>query len=101
MNVDFTELELLTQSANFDFTPRLCLSEIEFTYVDASIHELFELLEEAVGSYALVRNQLASCLHNNAEREIEFFMSLLQERLNALLSAASQSNAPVYLPADL
>jgi hypothetical protein len=101
MNVDFTELDLLTQSTDFDFTPRQCLSEIAFNYVDAPIHELFERLEGAVASYTLVRTQLASCLHPGAEQEIEFFMSLLQERLNALLGAADHSHLSAYLPADI
>jgi len=46
MNVDFTdleiELELLAQST-VDVTPQHHLRELEYTYVDAPIHELFDL----------------------------------------------------------
>ncbi len=99
MNADFTELELLAQSTDFNFLPQQSLSEIAFTYVDAPIHELFDLLEAAVESYSLVRHQLASCLRKSAEQEIEFFMSLLQERLNALLGSASSPKLPAHLQA--
>ncbi len=101
MNADFTELEQLVQSVQFDFSPQHSLSEIEFTYVDAPIHELFDLLETAVESYSLVCDQLADTLRKSAEAEIEFFMALLQERLNALLGSAGRASLPISLPNDL
>jgi hypothetical protein len=97
MNVDFTDLELLAQSIDADFAPPQSFSEIEFTYVDAPIHELFDLLEGAVESYSLVCDQLADTLRQTAEQEIEFFMSLLQERLNVLLGSVGQASLPTHL----
>jgi len=110
MNVDFTddftdleiELELLAQST-VDITPQHHLRELEYTYVDAPIHELFDLVEGALESYALVSGQLAASLRETAEAEIEFLMALLQDRLNALAGSAGQGDAMAQssLPAHL
>jgi hypothetical protein len=106
MNVDFTdleiELELLAQST-VDVTPQHHLRELEYTYVDAPIHELFDLVEGALETYALVSGQLAASLRETAEAEIEFLMALLQDRLNALVGSAGQGDVmgqsplPAYL----
>ncbi len=56
-------------------------------YETASIHELFDLLEEAVESYTLARSHLANNLRESAEKEIAFYLSLLKERLNGLLES--------------
>lgn len=84
MDVDFTDLELLAQMP-LDFDPQELLNATAPLYEAVPLRELFDLLESAVESYTLVRNHLAASLRESAEQEIEFFLSLLQERLDALL----------------
>jgi hypothetical protein len=84
MNADFADLELLAQQP-LVFDAVTLLSAAMPIYENASLHELFHLLESAVESYTLVRDQLAVALRESAEKEIEFFLFLLQERLNLLL----------------
>ena len=90
MNADFTELELLAQQS-IEFEPDALLAIAAPTYETASLHELFGLLEAAVESYTLVRVSLQTALRESAEKEIEFFLSLLQDRLNALLEPEQPS----------
>lgn len=84
MDVDFTDLELLAQTP-LDFDPQELLNATAPLYEAVPLRELFDLLESAVESYTFVREHLTTSLRESAEREIEFFLSLLQERLDALL----------------
>jgi hypothetical protein len=84
MDIDFAELELLAQHP-IEFESGEWLKLAAQQYETSAIQELFELLESAVESYTLVRADLATGLRESAEKEIEFFLSLLQERLKALL----------------
>jgi hypothetical protein len=93
---DFIDLELLAeQPLNFDFDA--ILTETAADYDNIPLHELFELLENAVESYTLVQPTLAVALQRSAEREIEFLLELLQERLSTLLKP-NQSKPKTFLP---
>lgn len=84
MSVDFTDLELLAQTP-IEFVPQEQLNQAAAQYDNAPLQELFDLLESAVDSYTLIRNSLTVPLQASAEKEIEFFLSLLQDRLDSLL----------------
>lgn len=81
---DFIDLELLAEQP-LDFDVDAILTEAAADYDNVPLHELFELLENAVESYTLVQPTLAVALQRSAEREIEFLLELLQERLSVLL----------------
>lgn len=91
MDLDFAELELLAQQP-IDFEPQASLETAALMYEMAPLHELFDLLEAAVESYTLVRASLVTTLRESAEKEIEFFLSLLQERLNLLLEQSKMNH---------
>jgi hypothetical protein len=93
---DFADLELLAQQP-LDFDIERILAEAAPAYRNAAIHELFDLLESSVESYTLVRAQLAMALRESAEAEIEFFLKLLQERLNALLEPAKNKSLQLQI----
>ncbi len=100
MAVDFTDLELLAQ-LTVDFAPQELLDAAAPLYDSVPLHELFDLLESAVESYTLVRHQLTTVLRQSAEQEIEFFLSLLQERLDMLLEPAKSTAQPKNLKPQL
>lgn len=81
---DFLDLELLAEQP-LDFDVDAILAETTTDYDNVPLHELFELLENAVESYTLVQPTLAVALQRSAEREIDFLLALLQERLAILL----------------
>jgi hypothetical protein len=97
MDANFADLELLAQQS-LVFDAATLLSAAIPIYENASLHELFYLLESAVESYALVREHLATALRESAEREIEFFLFLLQERLNLLLAQPQTATLPLQIP---
>jgi hypothetical protein len=96
MNANFADLELLAQQS-LAFDPSTILAAAMPIYENASLHELFSLLESAVESYTLVRDHLANSLRESAEKEIEFFLLLLQDRLNLLLTHSETTKAPLQI----
>lgn len=97
MDANFADLELLAQQSLVFDAATLLFSAMPI-YENAPLHELFHLLESAVESYALVRDHLATALRESAEREIEFFLFLLQERLNLLLEPSKTAKLPLQIP---
>lgn len=93
MNINFADLELLAEQS-IEFDAEALLTTAKSTYEDAPLHELFDRLESAVESYTLVQVDLSTVLRDSAEQEIEFFLSLLQERLNALLEPSQPMGLP-------
>ena len=97
MDLDFVELEQLAQRAAhptqmpetlLNESAEVILSQAALEYKNAPLTEVFDLLESALESYA-VTPTLAESLQESARREIEFFFSLLQEKLNLLLQQTS------------
>ncbi|MBW4658285.1 MAG: hypothetical protein KME15_06395 [Drouetiella hepatica Uher 2000/2452] len=97
MDLDFAELELLAQrtlhptqmpETLLDESAKAILTQAAFQYKSAPLTEVFDLLENALESYA-VTPTLAENLQESARREIEFFFSLLQEKLDLLLQQTS------------
>jgi len=92
MDLDFAELERLAQqtphptqtAATLDESVEVALAQAALQYKNAPLTEIFDLLESALETYA-VTPTLAETLQESARREIEFFFSLLQEKLDALL----------------
>ncbi len=93
---DFIDLELLAEQP-LDFDVDAILTEATADYDNVPLHELFELLENAVESYTFVQPTLAVALQRSAEREIEFLLELLQERLNTLLKPNLPNSAKSFL----
>jgi hypothetical protein len=89
MDIDFSDLERLAQQP-IAFSPRSLLATQATTYQAAPLAEVFDLLESAVESYAMVQQTLAPRLQESAQQEIEFFFGLLQERLNMLMQQTPQ-----------
>lgn len=83
MTVDFTNLEILAQ-AELDWT----LSEIFATqasqYQNATPEEILNLLAEVAETYAILASTLPQNLEYSARKEIEFFLSLYQDKRNKL-----------------
>ncbi|NJO77774.1 MAG: hypothetical protein HC827_04100 [Cyanobacteria bacterium RM1_2_2] len=96
MDANFADLELLAQQP-LVFDTAALLSAAKPIYENASLHELFDLLESAIESYTLVQDHLAVALRESAEKEIEFFSLLLQERLNSLLEQPKSSKLPLKI----
>jgi hypothetical protein len=96
MDANFADLELLAQQP-LVFDTTALLAATRSSYENASLHELFELLESAIESYTLVQDHLAVALRESAEKEIEFFSLLLQERLNTLLEQPKAAKLPLQI----
>ncbi|MFM7424057.1 MAG: hypothetical protein ACKO7W_03510 [Elainella sp.] len=92
---EFIDLELLAEQP-LDFDVDTILTGRAADYSNIPLHELFELLENAVESYTLVQPTLALALQRSAEREIEFLLELLQERLNSLLKPVRPTQPVSY-----
>lgn len=96
MNVDFTELEQLA-ALPIEFDPQALLRESAVALSQAPLHELFDLLESTVESYTSVRDHLALSLRATAEQEIEFYLALLQDRLEVLLEQSRSGDRYLQL----
>ncbi len=97
MDLDFAELEQLAQRTThptqmpetlLTHSAEVILSQAALQYKNAPLTEVFDLLESALESYTATPT-LAENLQESARREIEFFFSLLQEKLNLLLQQTS------------
>ncbi|MCU0524216.1 MAG: hypothetical protein MUF72_05275 [Elainella sp. Prado103] len=99
MNVDFVDFADLEQLASLpiELDPQRLLQDTRMDLSHAPLHELFDLLETAVESYTLVRDHLATALRETAEQEIEFYLSLLQDRLNRLLEQSRAADRLLQL----
>ncbi len=66
---------------DFGFTTSEFLAARIAQYKDVMPEEIFDLLEEASETYALLAPTLSSHLQSMARKEIEFFRSLYQDTL--------------------
>ncbi|NJR38890.1 MAG: hypothetical protein HC781_08710 [Leptolyngbyaceae cyanobacterium CSU_1_4] len=83
-DIDFKTLELIAaQPFEFDLEEGFTLQS--YQYEDVSLNEIFDLLEGAVETYNAIAPTLSKRLRENAEQEIDFFYSLIQKRLSALI----------------
>lgn len=93
MTVDFTNLETLAQ-AELDWT----LSEIFATqasqYQNATAEEILNLLAEVAETYAILAPTLPQNLEYSARKEIEFFLSLYQDKRNRLSYFQKPQHSP-------
>jgi hypothetical protein len=93
-DIHFNTLELIAaQPLNFD-AKQILVSQTS-QYEDASLNEIFDLLESAVETYNAIAPTLSQRLRESAEQEIEFFYALTQQRLGAFLKH------PIYLNSNL
>ncbi|HAA31814.1 MAG TPA: hypothetical protein DCE56_34095 [Cyanobacteria bacterium UBA8553] len=79
MTVEFRELKALAEQ-NTDLPLSETLESKRQQYMDVIPEEILELLEEALETYALLAPSLPSALQDIAVKEIEFFMSLYQDK---------------------
>ena len=79
MTVEFRELKAFAEQ-----NPNLTLSETleskRQQYTDVIPEEILELLEEAFETYAMLAPSLPPTLQDIAVKEIDFFMSLYQDK---------------------
>jgi hypothetical protein len=85
MNTDFADLEALAQRSTVISSEATWTAQVMPQYQNAPLAEVFDLLESAVESYTIVMPSLAPHLQESARQEIEFFFSVLQDRLHRLL----------------
>jgi hypothetical protein len=83
-DIHFNTLELAaTQPLNFD-AKQVLLSQTS-QYENVPLNEIFDLLESAVETYNAIAPTLSQRLRESAEQEIEFFYSLIQQRIGSLI----------------
>lgn len=81
---DFSDLELLAQQ-DIDFAAAEALAKEAPHYQNVPLEELADLLEGRVEAYTLLLPTLPARLRQSAKKEIEFFATLFQTRLEDLL----------------
>ena len=79
MTVDFREIKALA-GQNTDLTLSETLESKRPQYRDVIPEEILELLEESLETYAMLAPSLPPTLQDIAVKEIEFFMSLYQDK---------------------
>lgn len=79
MTVEFRELKALAEQ-NPDWALSETLESKRQQYMDVIPEEILELLEEALETYAMLAPSLPPTLQDIAVQEIEFFMSLYQDK---------------------
>jgi hypothetical protein len=89
--IHFKPLELLA-AQHLEFDSQAALASQTPQYDDASLNELFDLLEGAIETYASLSPSLSQHLRESAEQEIEFFYRLTQQRLGSMLKQARFSH---------
>ena len=77
---EFRDLEALAQQ-DIDSMLLQELAAKKPQYQDAIPEEILDLLEEAAETYAIMAPALPPGLGNTAKKEIEFFISLYQDRI--------------------
>lgn len=77
--MEFRELKALAEQ-NPDWTLSETLESKRQQYMDVIPEEILELLEEALETYAMLAPSLSPTLQDIAVQEIEFFMSLYQDK---------------------
>ncbi len=77
--MEFRELKALAEQ-NPDSTLSETLESKRQQYMDVIPEEILELLEEALETYAMLAPSLPPMLQDIAVQEIEFFISLYQDK---------------------
>jgi hypothetical protein len=74
--------KLVDQALKAELSPELVDRALQ--YEDASLEEIFDLLEESIETYVTVAPNLPIALRQSARKETEFFAWLFQERIAEL-----------------
>ncbi|HEY9625358.1 MAG TPA: hypothetical protein V6C78_33875 [Crinalium sp.] len=78
-----SSVDVVDQALQSELTPELADRALQ--YEDASLEEIFDLLEESIESYVTVAPNLPPELRRSARKETEFFAWLFQERIAELV----------------
>lgn len=86
---EFRDLEALAQQ-HLEWTLTDVLAKQMWQYHDASLEEIFDLLEGVKEAFTLLAPSLPPHLQQSAKQEIEFFTTLYRNRLNYSLQVAKR-----------